>query len=183
VVVLARTRNDGVAERGHQLINSIQLEGSSQRHRIHDAKPVGFLLEERADRHVGLDVHHHEMLAVLHRHQIKIRRNARLTGRIDHHVDQRVGDQQLVRRDRDPAAFDGLGDFGSGFSFACLCLVAIGNPDRIAGGMRPPCRDGRDFDPPHEHARHQSSSFHPIRSHRCERAACVRASARSRRAR
>ena len=52
------------------------------------------LLEIGADGDVGLDIHHHQMLAVLHRHQVEVGGDAGLAGGVDDDVDQRVGDQQ-----------------------------------------------------------------------------------------
>ena len=80
-----------VAERGgelDQLHAGRRLVAGADR--IDDAEPVGLLLEVGADGDVGLDVHHHEVLAVLHRHQVEVGGDAGLAGGVDDDVDQRV---------------------------------------------------------------------------------------------
>ena len=157
VVLALAGRDDGVAERGgelDQLHAARRLVAGADR--IDDAEPVGLPLQVGADGDVGLDIHHHQMLAVLHRHQVEIGGDARLARRVDDHVDQRVGDQQFIRGDGDLPALDRRGDLGGAVRLARHGLVAIGYADRLAGGMRTAGRDRAYFDAAHQHAlRHQ----------------------------
>ena len=74
--------------------------------RIGDAQPVGLALEIGADGHVGLDIHHDEMLAVLHGAQADLGADGRHAGRVDDDVDQVVADDEVgVVGDGDLAGF------------------------------------------------------------------------------
>jgi hypothetical protein len=115
IVLALAGRDDGVTERGGEL-DQLHAGGRlvAGADRIDNAEPIGLLLQEGADRHVGLDVHHDQVLAVLHRHQVEIRRHSGLSGGVDDDVDQRVGDQQLVGSDGDLPRLDRGGQLRGG---------------------------------------------------------------------
>ena len=92
-------------------ISSMQEDGSSPApSAVDDAEPVGLALQIGADRDVGLDIHHHQMLAVLHRAQADLGADRGHAGGIDDHVDQAALEQRLhVAGDGDLARFHGRG--------------------------------------------------------------------------
>ena len=143
VVLALAGRNDAVAERRgefDQLHAARRLVARADR--VDDAQPIRLLLQESADGDVGLDVHHHHMLAVLHRQQVEVGGNPGFAGRIDDDVDQRIGDQQLVGGDGDQAGLDRRGELRLGVRLDASGIIAIGNGDRLQRGMRAACRDG-----------------------------------------
>ena len=128
--------------------------------RIDNPEPLGLALQISADGDVGLDIHHHQMLAMLHGHQVEIGGYTGLSRRVDDDVDQRIGDQHLVRGDGDPAALDRPADLGGGVGFGGHRIVAIGNANRIASRVRAARGDGRN-----RNARHQHALRHQVRAH------------------
>ena len=55
--------------------------------RIDDAEPARLAREIGADGDVGLDIHHDEVLAVLHGGEADLGADRGLAGGVDHHVD------------------------------------------------------------------------------------------------
>ncbi len=153
VVLALAGGDDRVAERGgelDQLHAARRLVAGADR--IDDAQPVGLAFQQRADGDVGLDVHHHQVLAVLHRHQVEVGGDARLAGGVDHHVDERVLDQQLVGGDGDAARLDGAGDRRRRVGLGGLLVGAVGDAHGGARRVRAARRHRRDLDAAHQHA-------------------------------
>ncbi len=63
--------------------------------RVDDAKPLGLMLEIGADGDVGLDIHHHQMLAVLHGDEADLGADGGPAGGIDDDVDLVIGANRL----------------------------------------------------------------------------------------
>ena len=91
-VVLALAGGNDRMAHGRDELDQLHARGRliAGAERIGDAEPVGLALQIGADGHVGLDIHHHQMLAVLHRFQADLGPDRRHPGRIDDHIDQIV---------------------------------------------------------------------------------------------
>ncbi len=67
------------------------------------------MFEVGTDGHIGLDVHHDQMLAMLHGHEADLGADRRFACGVDHHVDQRAGTHQVgVVGNRDAPLANGL---------------------------------------------------------------------------
>ena len=108
IVLALAGGNDGVAEAGDE-IDEFHGGGGliACTQRIDDAKALGLSLQIGADGDVGLDVHHHQMLAVFHGGEADFGADCRLAGGIDHDVDLiRGADQLRILGDRRLAAIE-----------------------------------------------------------------------------
>ena len=183
VVLALAGRDDAVAEGGGELdqlhAGAGLVAGADG---IDDAEAVGLALEVGADGDVGLDVHHHQMLAVLHRHQVEIGGDAGLAGGVDDDVDERVGHHGLDRGDGAFAGLDGGGDFGRGVGLDAVAVLAIGDGHGLARGMRAAGGDGGDLDAAHQHALGDEVGAHFARADDADadRLACRRRGGRDR---
>ena len=65
-------------------------------HRVHDAGSLGFARQQRPGQHVGLDVHHDDVLALAHGLPGMGHARRRVSGCLDHHVN-------VVRRNQGAA--------------------------------------------------------------------------------
>jgi hypothetical protein len=117
---------------------------------VDDTEPVGLSLQVWPDGDVGLDVHHDEMLAVLHRQEVEVGGDAGFSRRVDDNVEQRGGHQCFGRGDGDLAGLDGGVGLLGRRALGSAVLVAEGDDHRLAGGVRAASRDGADFDAPHQ---------------------------------
>ena len=74
--------------------------------RIDHAEPLGLVLEIGADGDIRLDIHHHQMLAMLHGDEADFGPDGRPAGRIDDDVDLVIGTHRLgISGDGGHAAF------------------------------------------------------------------------------
>src|SRR5690606_27459593 len=103
---------------------------------VDDAEPVGLRLEIGPNGDVGLDIHHHQVLAVLHGEQVVVGGDARLAGGVDDHVDLGSGDQRLGRGDGDLARLDGGAGGGGAVGQPAHGIVAIGDGHGLERRMR-----------------------------------------------
>ena len=108
------------------------------------------MLEIGADRDVGLDIHHDEMLAVLHGEKADLGADSGLAGRIDHDVDFTIGADRLrVIGDGNLAGLHGgvEGAFAVGQSDPIFRLA--GNYYGTLGGIEIDIGDGGDRNSSH----------------------------------
>ena len=76
IVLALAGGDDRIAQAATKLIelHAVELRLVAGAERVDDAQPVGLALQVGADGDVGLDVHHHEVLAVLHGARARSRR-------------------------------------------------------------------------------------------------------------
>ena len=75
--------------------------------RIDDAGRTRLLGKQRPDQRIRLDVDHHDVLSAPERETRQAHAGCRIAGRLDDHVDARIGDDRLgVGRQERTAAFE-----------------------------------------------------------------------------
>ena len=120
------------------------------------------MLEVGAYRHVGFDVHHHQVLAVLHRGQADLGTDVRLAGGVHHHVDHRAGAHQVgVLRNGDAFVANGLLQRAGAIDDPmCVCVMA-GRGQCCHGSRHMDVGNGRHHDAAHlQHLGHDVGTHH-----------------------
>ncbi len=118
--------------------------------RIGDAQAVGFALQISADGDVSLDIHHDEMLAVLHGPETDFSTDGRNTGRVDHDVDEIVLEKKIgIVGDGNFAGFHRRGHCGLRVRFLCVPFFLIGDIHGAACRRQVQLRNGADFNAGH----------------------------------
>ena len=161
VLALAR-RDDAVPHGGHELHQFHAGRRLVPRaERIDHAQPLGLGPQISADGDVRLDVHHHQMLAPLHRAEADLRPDRGDACGVDHHVDQACVEQRgHVVGHGDAAVFHRrIGLVGSG-DVAGTVGVAVGDLDSLLRGARLQFADRTDL-----HATHVRDPADDIRPH------------------
>ena len=117
---------------------------------VDDAHLIGHLLEIGADGHVRLDIHHHQMLAMLDHLEADLGTGDRLAGGVDDDVDEAVVHQQVgIGHNGGLAGFDQGADRRIGLDLDGAVGLALGDAHRIMRLMRTARDDGRDLDALH----------------------------------
>ena len=133
-VVLALAGGDDRMAHGRDELDQLHAGRGfiARSQRIGDAEPVGLALQIGADGHVRLDIHHHQMLAVLHGPKADLRADRRHAGRIDDHVDQSVLEDEIgIIGDRDLARLHRRGQRRGIGDFARMAFLPVGDVDRL----------------------------------------------------
>ncbi len=118
--------------------------------RVGDAEPVGLALEIGADGDVGLDIHHHQMLAMFHGAQPDLGAHGGNAGGIDDDVDQAGVDEEIdVIGDRDLALLHRGIELIGRPGLTPVALGPVGDIDRLARRRQPQFGNGADLDSRH----------------------------------
>ena len=124
-VVLALAGGNDRMAHGRDELDQLHAGGRliARAERIGDAEPVGLALQIGADGHVRLDIHHDQMLAVLHCLKADLGPDRRHPGRIDDHIDQFVLKDEIgIIGDGDLAGFHRRGSAAAFDDFARMAF-------------------------------------------------------------
>ncbi len=137
--------------------------------RIDNTQPFGFGPQIGADGHVGLDVHHYQVLAAFHRGKPDLGPDRGHASRVHHHVDQARLEQRFDPGCRGhPSRLDRRVDSVSAVCGLRPVGIAIGDGHRPFRGLRIEFRNRADLDALHlRHARHDVGP-HLARTHKAD---------------